>query len=226
LIANFTLDGLETAAFRGAKKSVTITDSGNNKKVLNLTFGLVRYADNFIIVLNHPRNLELIKQNVEKFLNIRGLQINKKKSKDIYFSFRKTKNEKRINTPAEVSLFTFMGKEIKDNKNGFRDKILSNMKFDNNNQKGRFTKELDEVLDELKIYYESAYSESQKSFKKFKDGYFNKKYGQYLPYDQDKERAFTFEKITDNTLSESLLTLYNTQNTGDNTSFNGKKQLN
>ena len=140
--------------------------------------------------------------------------------------FRKTSNEKRINTPAEVSLYTFMGKEIKNNKNGFRDKILSNMKFDNNNQKGRFRKELDEVLDELKIYYDVAYGESEKSFKKFKDAYFNKKYNQYLPYDQDKERAFTFEKITDNTLSESLLTLYSTQNTGDNTSFNGKKELN
>jgi len=93
LIANFTLDGLETAAFRGIKKSVTITDSDNNKKVLDLTFGLVRYADDFIIVLNHPRNLELIKKNVEEFLNIRGLQINKKKSKDIYFSFKKTKKE-------------------------------------------------------------------------------------------------------------------------------------
>ena len=93
LIANFTLDGLETAAFRGVKKSVTIIDSDNNKKVLDLKFGLVRYADDFIIVLNHPRNLELIKKNVEEFLNIRGLQINKKKSKDIYFSFKKTKKE-------------------------------------------------------------------------------------------------------------------------------------
>ena len=93
LIANFTLDGLETAAFRGVKKSVTITDSDNNKKVLELRFGLVRYVDDFIIVLNHQINLELIKKNVEEFLNIRGLQINKKKSNDIYFSFKKTKKE-------------------------------------------------------------------------------------------------------------------------------------
>lgn len=93
LIANFTLDGLEAAAFRGVKKSVTIYDSNNNKKVLYLTFGLIRYADDFIIVLNHPRNLPLIKKNVEEFLNIRGLYINEKKSKDIYFSFKKIKKE-------------------------------------------------------------------------------------------------------------------------------------
>lgn len=93
LIANFTLDGLETAAFTGVKKSITITDSDTNKKVLDLKFGFVRYADDFIIVLNHPRNLELIKKNVEEFLNIRGLKINKKKSKDLYLSFKKTKKE-------------------------------------------------------------------------------------------------------------------------------------
>merc|ERR1712157_555634 len=83
----------ETAASKGVKKSVIITDSNNNKKVLELTFGLVRYADDFIIVLNHPRNLELIKKNVEKFLNIRGLQINKQKSKDIYFFLKKLKRK-------------------------------------------------------------------------------------------------------------------------------------
>jgi RNA-directed DNA polymerase len=107
LISNFTLDGLETAAFKGFKKSVTINDSENNKKVLELTFGLVRYADDFIIVLNHPRILELIKKNVEKFLNIRGLQINKQKSKDIYFSFKKTKKEEP-STKFDFLGFTFM----------------------------------------------------------------------------------------------------------------------
>jgi len=107
LIANFTLDGLETAAFKGVKKSVTIIDSDNNKKVLDLTFGLVRYADDFVIVLNHPRNIKLIKKNVEKFLNIRGLQINKKKSKDIYFSFTK-KKKKELSSKFDFLGFTFM----------------------------------------------------------------------------------------------------------------------
>lgn len=93
LITNFTLDGLETAAFKGVIKSVTIKDSENNKKVLDLTFGLVRYADDFVIVLNHSRNINLVKKNIEKFLNIRGLEINENKSNDIYFSFVKKKKE-------------------------------------------------------------------------------------------------------------------------------------
>jgi len=141
--------------------------------------------------------------------------------------FRKTSNEKRINTPAEVSLYTFMGKRIKDDKNGFRDEIISNMKFDDNSQKGRFTEELNEVLTELKIYYDSAYIESEKAFKIFKDTYFNQKYGQYLPYDQDKQREFTFANIEDSNLSDILRNkLYSTQNAGDETTFNYQKQLN
>ena len=91
LVKNFTLDGLETAAFRGVKRLVTICNSNRKKKVLDLKFDLIRYADNIIIVLNHPRNFKLIKKNVEKFLNIRGLQINGKKFKNIYFSLKKKK---------------------------------------------------------------------------------------------------------------------------------------
>jgi RNA-directed DNA polymerase len=91
LIANFTLDGLETAAFKGVTKLITTSDK--NKKILSFKFNLIRYTDEFVIVLNYPRNLELIKKNVEEFLNIRGLQINKKKFKHIYFSLKKNKKE-------------------------------------------------------------------------------------------------------------------------------------
>ena len=91
LIANFTLDGLKTAAFKDVIKSIAITDSDNNEKVLDLKIGLVRYADDFVIILNHPRNVKLVKKNIKKFLNIRGLKINEKKSRDIYFSYTKKK---------------------------------------------------------------------------------------------------------------------------------------
>lgn len=69
LIANFTLNGLEKAAFKGIRKSVRINDPEQGKKTLDLTFSLIRYAKDFIIILNHPRNLELIKKNVKTFLN-------------------------------------------------------------------------------------------------------------------------------------------------------------
>lgn len=106
LIANFTLDGLETVAFKDVKKSVTVTKLGK-KKVLDLTFGLIRYAYDFVIITNHPRNLSLIKTNVKAFLATRGLQINEEKSRDILFSHKSQKKE--IPSPKFDFLgFTFM----------------------------------------------------------------------------------------------------------------------
>lgn len=93
LIANFTLNGLEKAAFKDVIKSVSVDTPGQGKKTLDLTFGLIRYAYDFVIILNHPRNLALIKENVKKFLNKKGLQINNKKFKDIFFSKKKLKKD-------------------------------------------------------------------------------------------------------------------------------------
>jgi len=118
-----------------------------------------------------------------------------------------------------------MGKDIKDDKTKVYNKIVNNMKFKNNRQKDRFTKQLNEILDELQLYYEVAYTESLKAFDSFKNGYFDKKFSQYLPYNQDKTRNFTFSKIEDSTLSNDLVTLYETLNTGDKSTFNGKKRF-
>jgi len=103
LIANFTLNGLEKAAFKDVIKSVSVNTFGGGKKILYLQFGLIRYADDFVIVLNHPRNLELVKENVKIFLKIRGLQINNKKSKDIFFS------KKNLKKSEPSSKFNFLG---------------------------------------------------------------------------------------------------------------------
>jgi RNA-directed DNA polymerase len=103
LIANFTLDGLEKAAFKDVIKSVFVNTSREGKKTLDLKFGLIRYADNFIIILNHSKNLELVKENVKIFLKTRGLQINNKKSKDTLFSKKKLKKSE------PSSKFNFLG---------------------------------------------------------------------------------------------------------------------
>jgi len=107
LIANFTLNGIEKAAFQKVVKSVSINVPEERKKTLELTSGLVRYADDFVIILNHPRNLGLVKENVKTFLNERGLRINSKKSKDIFFSRKKLRKEE--SSPKFNFLgFTFM----------------------------------------------------------------------------------------------------------------------
>jgi RNA-directed DNA polymerase len=103
LIANFTLNGLEKAAFKDVVKSVSVDIPAKGKKTLDLTFGLIRYADDFVIILNHPRNLALVKENVKIFLKERGLRINDKKSKDIFFSKKKLKKDE------SSSKFNFLG---------------------------------------------------------------------------------------------------------------------
>lgn len=103
LIANFTLDGLEKAAFKDVIKSVSVNTPREGKKTLDLKFDLIRYADDFVIILNHSRNLELVKENVKIFLKIRGLQINNEKSKDIFFSKKKLKKSE------PSSKFNFLG---------------------------------------------------------------------------------------------------------------------
>src|SRR6056297_330679 len=107
LIANFTLNGLEKAAFKDVIKSVSVNTSEQGKKKLDLKFGLIRYADDFVIILNHPRNLALVKENVRMFLNERGLYINNKKSKDIFFK-EKTKKKDEPSPKFDFLGFTFM----------------------------------------------------------------------------------------------------------------------
>lgn len=106
LIVNFALDGLETEAFKDITKSVIITKL-RRKKVLYPNFGLVRYANDFVIITNHHRNLNLIKTNVKTFLSIRNLEINKEKSQNILFSHKLQKM--KISSPKFDFLgFTFM----------------------------------------------------------------------------------------------------------------------
>jgi RNA-directed DNA polymerase len=106
LILNFTLDGLEASAFKNVKKSMAALKLGK-KTVLDLSFTLVRYADGFVIITNHPRNLSLIKMNVKTFLATRGLQIDEGKSHDILFCH---KSQEKENTPPKFDFlgFTFM----------------------------------------------------------------------------------------------------------------------
>jgi RNA-directed DNA polymerase len=67
IIANLTLDGLQLIAeVRGC--------------------GFVRYADDFLIIGENKRLLELMKDEIGKFLAMRGLSLNFEKSKLIHSS--------------------------------------------------------------------------------------------------------------------------------------------
>ncbi len=87
LIANFTLNGLESAFEKGSINYVQVKDPLTNiKKTFEIKQNLIRYADDFVIIINHDRNLELIQNNIQHFLKERGLELNEQKSNIIRMS--------------------------------------------------------------------------------------------------------------------------------------------
>jgi group II intron reverse transcriptase/maturase len=80
LIANFVLNGLETKAFENCKGSISI-----DGKVKEIKIGLIRYVDDFVILVNDERNIDIIEANIQNFLSDRGLTLNKEKSKIVKF---------------------------------------------------------------------------------------------------------------------------------------------
>ena len=92
-LANFTLNGLEElikpyqkTAFSEEKHKYKLKkfgidySKGDSNVRIQITTQIVRFADDFIIITNHLKAAQIIKQKVEKFLAIRGLQTNKNKT--------------------------------------------------------------------------------------------------------------------------------------------------
>lgn len=57
-----------------------------NNETTEIQRHLIRYADDFVIVITNDYQLERIQQNIERFLGERGLSINKHKSRVFAFA--------------------------------------------------------------------------------------------------------------------------------------------
>lgn len=92
-LANFTLNGLEKlvkpyqkTAFSQEKHNYKLKkfnvdySKGNTNVRIQLTARIVRFADDFIIVTNDLKTVQIIRQKIKEFLVIRGLQINENKT--------------------------------------------------------------------------------------------------------------------------------------------------
>lgn len=92
-LANFTLNGLEKMVAPSKKTAFDqekfdyYTKQGfrynKNSSIVRktLTSSIVRYVDDFIVVVNDETQLKIIKDNIKRFLTERGLEINLSKSK-------------------------------------------------------------------------------------------------------------------------------------------------
>jgi RNA-directed DNA polymerase len=83
LIANYTLNGIEKAVFEDTKNYIP-TSTGNS--YTDITKQLIRYADDFIIITNTETVVDKIMENLNKFLQERGLQLNNDKTKILTLS--------------------------------------------------------------------------------------------------------------------------------------------
>ena len=118
ILANMVLDGIENivknhkARFQKMVNGVIIYRHTNR-------LNFIRYADDFVITGRTPEDLRLVQKDIEKFLNIRGLELSKEKThitniRDgfdfLSFNFRKYPNDKVIVTPTKDGIKSFKSK--------------------------------------------------------------------------------------------------------------------
>jgi RNA-directed DNA polymerase len=118
ILANMVLDGIEDivknhkARFQKMVNGVIIYRHTNR-------LNFIRYADDFVITGRTPEDLQLVQKDIEKFFNIRGLELSKEKThitniRDGFdflgFNFRKYPNDKVIVTPTKDGIKSFKSK--------------------------------------------------------------------------------------------------------------------
>jgi RNA-directed DNA polymerase len=93
LIGNYTLNGIEKAAFNGLRKYRPGTK--NKEHHTDLTRTLIRYADDFVVIIGDVKEeyTNLVMKNIVEFLKERGLSLNETKTKILYFGKENEKGE-------------------------------------------------------------------------------------------------------------------------------------
>lgn len=123
-----------------------------------------------------------------------------------------------------IPTYTALGRYIMDKPEEFANQVVLGMVFQDKTIAPKFEKEFTKQIQFLSGVFKRVQSASEDSFKEFRDKYFNNTFDVWNPYGNlDKTRKFNFSKITDQQLSTELLNIYSDLNTGDNTTYNGKK---
>lgn len=125
---------------------------------------------------------------------------------------------------ALVPTFTALGRYIMDRPDEFANQVVLGMVFQNKSLAPKFEADFTKQIQFFSEIFKRVQSASEDSFKDFRNQYFDNTFDVWNPYGNlDKTRKFTFSKITDQQLSTELLNIYSNLNTGDNTTYNGKK---
>lgn len=177
LIANMVLDGLGEIINKVAncieKEVIKELKKNKQKSYYSSKIHYVRYADDFLITADKKEYFKRILEEVNKFLSIRGVKLNKEKTR-IYsiedgfdfveFNLRKYKTTTRAN--GEIFLVTPAKKNIQ--------KLKDNIKYIFKKYKHAITliKALNPILRGWGLYYK--YTNSSRLFSKLDHYIFNK----------------------------------------------------
>ncbi len=118
VLANMVLDGIEAIVQKYNKQIVKTVD---HKVIFRKyeRFNFVRYADDYVVIGENPKMLRAIQKKIEIFLNERGLELSKEKTRitNIHdgfnflgFNFRKYSNSKMIVKPTKDGIKSFQSK--------------------------------------------------------------------------------------------------------------------
>lgn len=82
-------------------------------------FNFVRYADDFVVIGNSPKRLQILQRDIARFLSLRGLELSKEKTHITHirdgfdflgFNFKKYNNDKVLVMPTQDGIKSFKSK--------------------------------------------------------------------------------------------------------------------
>lgn len=118
LLANMVLDGIEALVKSHNSRHQKMKD-GIFLYRQKIHFNFIRYADDFVVIGNSPKRLQILQRDIARFLSSRGLELSKEKTHITHirdgfdflgFNFRKYPNDKVIVKPTNDGIKSFKSK--------------------------------------------------------------------------------------------------------------------
>ena len=118
ILANMVLDGIEELV-NSHKTRHQKMENGVILYRQKIHFNFIRYADDFVIIGNSPKRLQILQRDIAKFLSSRGLELSKEKTHITHirdgfdflgFNFRKYPNHKVLVKPTQDGIKSFKSK--------------------------------------------------------------------------------------------------------------------
>ena len=118
ILANMVLDGIEALVQSHTTRHQKMKD-GIILYRQKIHFNFIRYADDFVVIGNSPKRLQILQRDIDRFLSSRGLELSKEKTHITHirdgfdflgFNIRKYHNDKVLVKPTQDGIKSFKSK--------------------------------------------------------------------------------------------------------------------